>query len=357
MESPVKGDFRLSRVPTTVGGVDLPAGTTVMLVNAAANRDPGQFEDPATFDAERANARMHLAFGRGIHTCPGAPLARAEARVSLERLLDRTADIRISEAAPRPGRRPPLPLRADVHPPRPHPAAPRVHARRRTGPVKVEIDADRCRGHGVCWSLCPQVFDLLDDGYAIVLVDRGARRARGGRARRRRPLPRAGDLGAARPMPRPQRVRLEPTGSQRPRALLRASSRSRLRRSGRAGRRARLRPGVDLRLGAAVGGPVRPPRPRRGPHEPIGLATRCSIPTRASGDDDGLEHRHASPDCPTALPGLLRHRLHRPPGRRSARRCRWTRSSTTWRPLRALLAGETVDPRRERGPDAAVARA
>ena len=40
MESPIKGDFRLSRVPTTVGGVDLPAGTTVMLVNAAANRDP-----------------------------------------------------------------------------------------------------------------------------------------------------------------------------------------------------------------------------------------------------------------------------------------------------------------------------
>ena len=37
--------------------------------------------------------------------------------------------------------------------------------------MKVEIDTDRCRGHGVCWSLCPQVFDLLDDGYATVLVD------------------------------------------------------------------------------------------------------------------------------------------------------------------------------------------
>ena len=98
MESPVKGDFRLSRVPTTIGGVDLPAGTTVMLVNAAANRDPRNFDDPATFHIDRANARTHLAFGRGIHTCPGAPLARAEARVSLERLLDRTADIRISEA-------------------------------------------------------------------------------------------------------------------------------------------------------------------------------------------------------------------------------------------------------------------
>jgi len=97
MESPIKGDFRLSRVPTTVGGVDLPAGTTVMLINAAANRDPRRFDDPATFDPERENARHHLAFGRGIHTCPGAPLARTEARVSLERILDRTTDIRLSE--------------------------------------------------------------------------------------------------------------------------------------------------------------------------------------------------------------------------------------------------------------------
>ena len=96
-ESPVKGDFRLSRVPTQLGGVDLPAGTTVMLLNAAANRDPRHFEDPARFDVDRANARQHLAFGRGVHTCPGAPLARAEARVSIERILDRTTDIRISE--------------------------------------------------------------------------------------------------------------------------------------------------------------------------------------------------------------------------------------------------------------------
>jgi cytochrome P450 len=97
MESPIKGDFRLTRVPSTVGGVDLPAGTTVMLVNAAANRDPRRFDDPRTFDIDRENARHHLAFGRGIHTCPGAPLARTEARVSIERLLDRTREIHISE--------------------------------------------------------------------------------------------------------------------------------------------------------------------------------------------------------------------------------------------------------------------
>jgi cytochrome P450 len=97
IESPIKGDFRLARVPTTVGGVDIPAGTTVMVLNGAANRDPRHFDDPATLDVTRANARQQLAFGRGIHTCPGAPLARAEARVAIERLLDRTTDIRISE--------------------------------------------------------------------------------------------------------------------------------------------------------------------------------------------------------------------------------------------------------------------
>ncbi|WP_369812898.1 cytochrome P450 [Frankia sp. R43] len=97
LESPVKGDFRLSRVPVTVGGVDLPAGTTVMVVNGAANRDPQRFADPDTFDVSRSNARQHIAFGRGIHSCPGAPLARAEARAGIERLLDRTSDIRISE--------------------------------------------------------------------------------------------------------------------------------------------------------------------------------------------------------------------------------------------------------------------
>ncbi len=98
MEAPVKGDFRLARRQTTVGGVDIPAGVTLMVLNGAANRDPRRFEDPAEFRVERGNTREHLAFGRGVHSCPGGSLARLEARVSIERLLDRTADIRISEA-------------------------------------------------------------------------------------------------------------------------------------------------------------------------------------------------------------------------------------------------------------------
>ena len=96
-ESPVKGDFRLARVPARIGGVDIPAGTTIMVLNGAANRDPRQFEQPADFRVDRDNAREHLAFGHGIHYCPGAPLARAESRVALERILDRMVDIRLSD--------------------------------------------------------------------------------------------------------------------------------------------------------------------------------------------------------------------------------------------------------------------
>jgi cytochrome P450 len=81
-----------------VGGVEIPAGTTVMVLNGAANRDPRRFDDPNEFRIERTNARQQIAFGHGAHTCPGAPLARAEGRVSLERVLDRMLDIRISEA-------------------------------------------------------------------------------------------------------------------------------------------------------------------------------------------------------------------------------------------------------------------
>jgi cytochrome P450 len=97
VESPVKADFRLARRSTTIGGVDIKAGTPVMLLNGAANRDPRRFECPAEFHVDRANAQSHIAFGRGAHSCPGGPLARVEGRVSLERILDRMRHIRLSE--------------------------------------------------------------------------------------------------------------------------------------------------------------------------------------------------------------------------------------------------------------------
>jgi cytochrome P450 len=98
MEGPVKGDFRLARRATTVGGVDIPAGSTVMVLNGAAGRDPRRFDDPSAFRVDRPNAKEHLAFGRGPHACPGGPLARAEARISIERLLARLGDITISDS-------------------------------------------------------------------------------------------------------------------------------------------------------------------------------------------------------------------------------------------------------------------
>jgi cytochrome P450 len=98
LESPVKADFRLVRTSTTLGEVNLPAGTPVVILPGAVNRDPSRFECPAQFRLDRANGKEHIAFGRGVHSCPGGPLARVEARVSIERFLERMADIRISAA-------------------------------------------------------------------------------------------------------------------------------------------------------------------------------------------------------------------------------------------------------------------
>jgi cytochrome P450 len=98
LETPIQGSFRLARRNTSVGGIDLAAGTTVFVAPGAANRDPRHFDNPDEFELDRPNGRQHLAFAHGIHTCAGAPLARAEARVTIERFLDRMADITISES-------------------------------------------------------------------------------------------------------------------------------------------------------------------------------------------------------------------------------------------------------------------
>ena len=98
MDSPVKSVFRMARKSTTLGETAVPAGTTVMVSPGAANRDPRRFENPHEFSLERKNVREHIAFSRGIHSCPGAPLARVEGRVSIERILDRMADITVDEA-------------------------------------------------------------------------------------------------------------------------------------------------------------------------------------------------------------------------------------------------------------------
>ncbi len=96
-DGPIKTDSRLVLRTTTLGGVDLKAGTIVCLFLDAINRDPRRYAEPGEIKLDRPKAREHLGFGRGAHTCAGAPLARMELRISLSRLLTRLHDIRIDE--------------------------------------------------------------------------------------------------------------------------------------------------------------------------------------------------------------------------------------------------------------------
>jgi len=90
LESPFQGHFRQVKNDCVLNGVALPAGTRLMLLWASANRDELQYPDPETLDMNRPNLKAHLAFGRGIHQCLGAQLARLEVRLALEELLRRT---------------------------------------------------------------------------------------------------------------------------------------------------------------------------------------------------------------------------------------------------------------------------
>jgi cytochrome P450 len=98
LESPVKSHFRLARRTTTLDGVEIPAGTTVMLLIGAINRDPARFDAADQLELDRSSIYEHVAFARGVHTCLGQQLARAEMRIAIERILDRMHDIRVDDA-------------------------------------------------------------------------------------------------------------------------------------------------------------------------------------------------------------------------------------------------------------------
>jgi cytochrome P450 len=95
LESPFRQMLRSVPRDTTLGGVDIPAGSTVLLLFAAGNRDPAQFDHPDSVDLTRGSPKRHLAFGHGIHFCVGAALARIEARAVLQAVLEQTRDFRL----------------------------------------------------------------------------------------------------------------------------------------------------------------------------------------------------------------------------------------------------------------------
>jgi cytochrome P450 len=100
LEPPFRYHLRSVPSDTTLGGIDIPAGATVLLLWGAANRDDVEFERADEIDLHRQVPRRHVAFGRGIHHCVGAPLARIEARSVLTVLLERTSSITLETRQP-----------------------------------------------------------------------------------------------------------------------------------------------------------------------------------------------------------------------------------------------------------------
>lgn len=99
-ESPFRFHPRTASGPVELAGVEIPDGALVLLLWSSANRDEKVFEEPDSVRLDRGNSRLHVGFGRGIHHCVGAPLARLEARVVLTELLRRTRSFRIDPGQP-----------------------------------------------------------------------------------------------------------------------------------------------------------------------------------------------------------------------------------------------------------------
>jgi cytochrome P450 len=97
LATPTQGMFRIVTKDTEIDGVPVPAGARLVVMYSAANRDPEVFDEPDGFCPARANLKEHLAFGKGIHFCIGAPLSRLEMQVAFERLGARLGDLRLAE--------------------------------------------------------------------------------------------------------------------------------------------------------------------------------------------------------------------------------------------------------------------
>ncbi len=98
IEGSTKQTARLARKDTELGGVKIPAGTKLLVALSAANRDPARWSDPNELILDRPKIKEHVGFGRGKHVCAGAPLARVEVRVIMEKFLAHTANIELDPA-------------------------------------------------------------------------------------------------------------------------------------------------------------------------------------------------------------------------------------------------------------------
>jgi len=98
IEGSTKQTARLARRDTKIGNTQIKAGTKLLIGIAGANRDGDRWEDPNEFVLNRPKIKEHIAFGRGKHTCAGAPLARVEVRVILEKFLEHTSRIELDES-------------------------------------------------------------------------------------------------------------------------------------------------------------------------------------------------------------------------------------------------------------------
>ena len=99
IDAPVQGLFRRAKEDLVIGGQHIPMDSLVVLKWGAANRDPQQFAGADAIDLQRDNARRHLTFGFGPHTCVGANLTRGEMRVAFTKLLQRMHNIRLSRGS------------------------------------------------------------------------------------------------------------------------------------------------------------------------------------------------------------------------------------------------------------------
>ena len=98
LSTPTQGMFRIVQEDTEIDGVPVPKGARLVVMYAAANRDPEVFDEPDDFDPDRDGLmKKHLAFGKGIHFCLGAPLSRLEMNVVFERLGQRLAEVNVTD--------------------------------------------------------------------------------------------------------------------------------------------------------------------------------------------------------------------------------------------------------------------